>query len=211
MKNQTPDARLARRLHGAGILIHAEEKPDGLLIRQYGGCCESAAIAYRGVATLVVLYLAITVDRPRFAISGFDIELPWEGGVQWLEDPRETDERSPDYRFGMEGIPEFNRGQVLNSFADVRRMISRGRTLQGCLLAIKDQPMPDAFQHGTTIPAVVIVSDQFFREYRRPVSLWADRTQAPVRKDSGEPASENRMKGRSKLAPAVVNGVPVHG
>ncbi len=187
MKNQTHDERLARRLHSAGILIHVEERaetrvPDGgLLIRQYGGFCESTAIAYR-YATLVMLYLVITVDRFRFAISGFNLELPWEGGLRWLEDPREIDVRSRDYRFGFEGIPDFDRDHVLNHFADVRSMISRGRTLQGCLLGVNHQPMPDVFQHGATIPAFITISDQFFGKYRRPVSLWANRMRVPIRK-----------------------------
>ena len=187
MKIKTSDERLARRLQATGILIHVEEKPerevpdDGLLIRQYGGVHESTAIAYRGVATLITLYLDITVDRPRFAISSFGLELPWEGSVRWLEDPREIDGGSRHYRFGFEGIPDFERNQVLNRFAGARSVISCGRTLQGCLLGIHD-PMPDAFPHGAKIPAFVSIWDQFFTEYRGPVLLWADRMRVPIHK-----------------------------
>jgi hypothetical protein len=185
MKTKTSDERLAHRLQAAGILIHVEEQPerkvDGLLIRQYGGIHESRAIAYRGVATLTTLYLDITVDRPRFAISSFGLELPWQGSVRWLEDPREIDGPSRDYHFGFEGIPDYKRDQVLNRFANVRSMISRGCTIEGCLLGIHD-PMPDAFRHGAMIPAFVSIWDQLFTEYRRPVLLRADRMRLPIHK-----------------------------
>jgi|SRR5579862_7482657 len=188
MKIKTSDERLARRLQAAGILIHVEEKPeaerldDGVLIRQHGGVRESTAIDYRGMATLITLYLDITVDRPRFSISSFGLELPWEGSVRWLEDPREIDGRSRDYRFGFEGIRDFERNRVLNRFAGARSVISCGRTLQGCLLGINDFPMPDTIQHGAAISATIIISDRSLKEYRRQVSLWPDRLQAPVHK-----------------------------
>jgi hypothetical protein len=169
MKSRTPDEGLARRLQKAGVLIHLGEKDaadDGLRIRQYGGIVESAAFSFRGLVTLVVLYVAITVDRAKFAMSGFDLELPWEGGVRWLPDPREIDGCSRVYRFGFEGMPDFDRDQALNHFANVRTIISRGRTLEGCLLGTNNYSMPDAFRHGATIPAFLTISDQFFREYR---------------------------------------------
>jgi len=185
MKTKTSDERLARRLQASGILMHVEDRQeapdDGLLICQHGGVDESIAIAYRGVATLVRLYLDITVDRPRFAISSFGLELPWQGSIRWLEDPCEIDGRARDYRFGFEGIPDFERDGVLNHFAGARSVISRGRTVQGYLLGIHD-PMPDAFPHGAKIPAFVSIWDQFFTEYRRPVLLWADRMGVPIRK-----------------------------
>ncbi len=210
MKTKTCDEPLARRLQAAGILIHVEEKPekevpdDGLLICQRGGAHGSTAIAYRGVATLITLHLDITVDRPQFAISGFDLELPWQGRVRWLEDPREIDGRSRNYHFGFEGIPDFKRDDVLNHLAGARSAISGGRTLRGCLLGINDYPMPDAFPHGATIAAVITISDKSLREYRRSVSLLADRVKAPVRKSSAptrnlldhkdpEPVTKNRI------------------
>lgn len=189
MKIKAPDEGLARRLQQAGVLIDVEERADtkvsddGLLIHQWGGVFESTAIAYRKLVTLIILNLAITVGRTGFAISGFDLELPWAGGLFWLQDPRELG-LWRDYHFGFEGIPDFERDQVLNHFADERRMISRGHTLQGSLLGIYD-PVPDVFQHGAEIPAFIIISDQFSRKYRRPVSLWADRMRAPILKSLG--------------------------
>lgn len=79
----------------------------------------------------------------------------------------------------MAVIPFAN--QVLNRFANVRSMISRGSTLERCLLGIHD-PMPVAFPHGAMIPAFVSIWDQLFTEYRRPVLLWADRMQVPIHK-----------------------------
>ena len=207
MKIKAFDKQLARRLRTAGILIHVEDETkvpdDGLLIRQCAGVHESMAIAYREVATLVTLYLAITVDRPGFAISSFGLELPWGGSIRWLEDPREIDGRSRDYRFGFEGIPDFERDQVLNHLPNASGMISRGCTLKGCLLGVHD-PMPDSFRHGEMIPAFVSIWDQFFVQYGRTVLLRAHRMQLPIRKSLAprrnlldrkdpDPVSKNRI------------------
>lgn len=206
MKIKAPDEGLARRLQQAGVLIEVEERADtnvsddGLLIQQWGGVIESAAIAYRKLVTLITLNLAITVDRTRFAISGFDLELPWAGWLLWLPDPRELG-LWRDYHFGFEGIPDFERDQVLNHFADERRMISCGRTLRGSLLGIYD-PIPDVFQHGAEIPAFIIISDQFFRKYRRPVSLCADRMRAPIDKSL---APRRNLWDRKDAVPLTMN------
>jgi hypothetical protein len=163
------------------------------------------AIAYRGVATLVTLYLAITVDRPGFAISSFGLELPWDGSVRWLEDPREIDGHSRDYRFGFEGIPDFERDQVLNRFAGAGSVISRGLTLQGCLLGIHD-PMPDTFRHGAMIPAFVSIWDQFAAEYRRTVQLRAHRMQLPIHKSM---APRRNLLDHKDPVPVTMNSVEI--
>lgn len=70
--------------------------------------------------------------------------------------------------------PDYEREQVLNRFANGSSMISRKRTLEGCLLGIH-HPIPDSFRHGAMIPAFVSIWDQFGAEYRRPVLLRANR------------------------------------
>lgn len=176
----TYDDQLARRMQQQGILLNVDEDSDrrvlvdGLLIYQSGGFIESAAVDYRGVATVFTIHLVITVDRNHFAISGFELELPWKCQVRWLEDPCQRDD-SNTYRFYKEGLPDYDRSEALNHIADVRRSIPRGRSLAGFLLGVGDEPIPDSFPHGATIPAFIQVTDQFFREYRRPIALWTDR------------------------------------
>ena len=136
MKNKTPTDRLAlaRRIRAAGRPIYIAEDDgeapcipsDGLRIYQTGGVVESSAFDWGG-GTAFKVYLVITNNRQAFAISSFELELPWkQTHFQWIEDPLVIDGTSQCYRFMGNDILEFERGQVLNHFADVRR---RRRTL----------------------------------------------------------------------------------
>jgi hypothetical protein len=181
----------------ARVRIHIEEDDcgathvpsEGLSINLYGGVTESTAFDLCG-GTGFIIYLTITINLPGFAISAFGLELPWTGEIRWLEDPLEIDGSSNVYRFGGRNLPEFERDRVLNHFAEVRLIHSRGSSLKGCLLGIGTVPIPDRFPHGAMIPGFVTVSDQYWREYRSSVSLWADRKQELL------PALVQKSRGR---------------
>lgn len=184
MKNREtePNLTLARRIRAAGAAIYIEEDdseapqilPTGLRIRQFGGLIESRAFDFYGAAGYI-LCVAIASNLPQFSISAFELDLPYKGMVHWLDDPLEYDGSSTVYRFRGKYPLEFERDRVLNHLADVRRAYSKGQSLKGMLLGLGTEPISDEFQHGRMIPAFLIVSDQFGREYRSPVSLWADR------------------------------------
>lgn len=175
---------LARRIRAAGVHVYIEEDDfkgtnplsEGLHINLYGGLTESAAFNFYG-GTVFIIYLTIAINLPRFAISAFDLELPWTSEIRWLEDPREIGGGSNVYKFGGRNLPEFERNRVLNHFADVARILPRGSSLKGCLLGIGTSPIPDCFSHGAIIPGFLIVFDQYGRRYRSSVSLWSDRKQ----------------------------------
>jgi hypothetical protein len=188
---------LARRIRAAGRPIHIEEDDgearcipsDGLLIYQTGGVNESCAIDYSG-GTAFIIYLVITINLPNFGISAFGLELPWKNeSFRWLEDPLEIGGSSNCYCFGDKNIPDFERSRVLNHYADVRRVYSPGKSLKGCLLGCGFDPIPEHFRHGMMISASVVVYDQFWRECRSQVELWADRSLARSR------VSRNSRKG----------------
>ena len=179
---------LARRIRAAGIPIYigeddgdvGQDPPKGLLVYQEGGVMESRAFDFCGAAAYIIRAV-ITINLPKFAISGFGLELPWKGYVRWLEDPIEIGGRPSVYRFGGNEFPEFERSEVLNHCADVRRLRSRGASLKGYLLGIGNEPIPERYPHGVIIPAFLIIYDQFSRPHRSSVSLWTDRTARSVR------------------------------
>jgi hypothetical protein len=181
---------LARRIRAAGIPIYIGEDDgeaphdprSGLLVYKDGRPNETRAFDFYGAAGYII-NVVITVNLPHFAIAGFSLELPWNSHVRWLDDPIESGGDSDVYRFDRGYLLEFERNQVLNRFADVRRVWSRGESLKGYLLGIGDQPIPNQFEQGAMIPALLIIYDQLWREYRWPVSLWRDRTEKPVRHD----------------------------
>ena len=177
------DLALARRIRSTGIPIFIEEDDgavpqipsNGLLIYQAGNPLGSRAFDFHGAAAYI-LEVVITFNLPQFAISYFTLELPYKGMVHWLPDPLEYfDTKLKDYVFRGQYPLIIPRGRVLNHLADVRRVYSRGDSLKGELLGIGDGPIPENFKHGATILAFLTVTDQFGREYRSAVSLWADR------------------------------------
>lgn len=194
-----PNLELARRIRAAGILIDIpEDDPDApsvpledVLIRQTGGVVESAAFDFAGGAGFTVS-LVVTINVRSFAISAFELEVPWGDTVRFLEDPLEINGTSEIYRFGGRYQLEFHRNEVLNHHADVRRILRRGSSLTGLLLAIGGQGIPDEFRHGTDIPAFVIVYDQYNWEHRSPISLWADRS-AKLRPAANPKAKRRRL------------------
>jgi hypothetical protein len=194
-KTHTDNLALARRIRAAGVAIYIGEDdgetphdpPSGLMIRQFGGVVESRAVDFYG-GTAYVIYVAIIVNLPHFAIAGFGLELPWKGTVRWLDEPFEVDGSSKMYRFGGKYDPAFEKDEVLNHLADVRRTLSRGTSLKGALLGIGEEPIAEQFPHGAMIPAFLIIYDQFGRDYRSPIKLWADRSEKLLsRSRSGQP------------------------
>jgi hypothetical protein len=141
---------LARWIRAAGRPIYIAEDDgephcipsDGLIVYQVGGAMESSAFECSGGTGLMV-ELVITINLSMLAISYFDLELPWEKiGFCWLPDPLEID-GSSFYRFGSRDL-EFERIQVINHRADVRRNYSRGQSIRGLLLGLDMAPIPDA-------------------------------------------------------------------
>ena len=175
---------LAHRIRASGVPININEcdtKPvdmlkQGVYINQFGGVAESRAFDLCG-GIGIILYVTISFNVTRFAISDFGLELPWRCEIRWLPDPLEIDGSSKFYRFGRKNSLEFERNLVLNRFADVRRLHPRGSSLVGCLLCLGTSPVPDDYAHGAMIPGNLSLFDQFGRKYPSPVSLWADRTE----------------------------------
>lgn len=183
--NRSSSLELARRLRAGGVEVDVpEDNPQvssvallDVLIRQTGGIIESTAYDYLG-GTGYMLFLRITVNIERFAISSFGLEVPWDDETIWfLDDPRELD-GSEVYRLWAGGGPiEFDRDQVINHYADVRHMIPRGKSITGLLLGMGMAEIPEEYKHGTSIPAMLTIFDQNRQKYLSPVSLWADRSE----------------------------------
>ena len=212
---------LARRIRAAGIPIRIAEDDEeaghredsGLLIRQVGGVVESSVDDSDGGLTQYIIHVCITSNLPgRFAISSFGFECPLKDPFfQLLEDPVETGARRNTYRFPGTDL-EFERSQVINHLADVRHTLSRGQSLQGFLLGVGFEPIPDRTWPENLMPAFLKVFDQYGREYSEPVFLWVVRSQRLVHR--------TRTKARRKglfdspdwepgRAPLPENGRPV--
>jgi hypothetical protein len=187
MKNGAHADRLAlaRRIRAAGCPIYIAEddgdtptiSSDELHVYQTGGVFESSAFDWAG-GTGFKIYLVVTNLRPMFAISAFELELPWKNdSFYWLEDPLVIDGSSPLYRFSGACALEFDRSLVINHYADVRRTMSQGQSLKGFLLGFGFDSIPADYPHGTMIPAFLVIYDQLGGKFRSSLQLWVDRTQ----------------------------------
>ncbi len=176
---------LARRIRAARRPIHIREDddvdggglPDGLIVRQVGAVVANTVFEFEA-GTGLMIDLVITFCRPTFAISFFAFQLPWDDRhCRCLPDPLELEPSSKVYRFGGRYSPEFERGQVLNHQADPTRMLTRGQSVKGLLLGISTAPISEEFRTGAQAPALVIIGDQFAREYTAPVELFVSRAE----------------------------------
>ena len=191
----TSDLALARLIRDAGILIDIPEDDretpsvplEDVLIRQTGGVVDSAAWDL-ACGMGFMLSLVITINTPSFAISAFELEVPWGDTMRLLEDPLHTNRKVYWWR-----DIEFDRSEVLNHRTDVRQILPNGYSLMGLLLGMGAQAIPDRFAHGAEIPAFVTVIDQFMRKYRSPVSFWADRSDRIRRAAPGVGPARGRL------------------
>jgi hypothetical protein len=185
MKNEGFDQlTFARRIRRAGRPIHIPED-DGdvryipsaaLRVYQTGGVIESTAFDL-SAGTGFKINLVVTSTVSGFAVSRIELKLPWEHThVQWLEDPNVTIGPSRCYRFFGHQTLEIERELVLNHRLKVTRLFSIGESVEGLLLGIGSEPIPEEFPQGRMIPALVLIYDQIARQYQAPVKLWADRS-----------------------------------
>jgi hypothetical protein len=172
---------IARRLRAAGIDIPIDEDESdveqfsrrGLLIRTLLEIAGNSAVDLGKYGTFYQLYLRITTNlKGIFAPTQFGLGLSWDDPIcRLLEDPHTS-----QYRVPGAGSFRYERNEVLNHRADVRYTLQRGQSMQGYLLWIGG-PMPDYVQHGTTVPTMFSVVDQFDRRFQEAIPLWADRSE----------------------------------
>jgi hypothetical protein len=147
--------------------------PRGLFICQVGAFIESSAFDLDCGSTWYILSLHVAVDLPPLRILGWRLVLPWEDPqFQWLTDPLEYASRGSGYPDpGRRGL-KYPRDQVINH----RKVVQRGHCLDGWLLGLGYEPIPDSYPHGATIYANLVLVDEIGRDFSTPVQLWVDRS-----------------------------------
>jgi hypothetical protein len=181
-KEQLQRQNRARRLlaNGVPLQIHRDDEDAGLLMRQIGALPESCAFDLKDGRSGYVVNTTITVTQEVFTIAGITLELPWtDPELLLIEDPIKSGARYNHYWFPGNDTLAFERVAVINHF--VRRLFRRRKTIEGLLLLVGSEPIPDAFVHGVLFPASVIVLDQYGNPYESEVDLWTDRSERRAR------------------------------
>jgi hypothetical protein len=171
-------AKLARRLHENGVLINCNNIyiKSKLIMRQIGEPSDSRAIDLGNRTTGFIIKVNMHVLSSNMAIEDIYLEVPWRDySVRLLSDPVEIGAGYCNYRFFGSHPFELERGQVLNHRAVRTKPFRPGTALQGLILWSGLEEIPDAFEHGGSLPARVTVFDQFGDEFAYEFNLWIDR------------------------------------
>ncbi len=174
----------ARRLRANGVplQIDRDDEDAGLLMRQMGALTDSCAFDLKDGRSGYIVNIRITITHGAFTIADIALELPWtDRGLLLLEDPLENEARYGRYWFPGINTLAFERTEVINHAVNSRRLFRRGKTIEGLLLWVGSEPIPDAFVHGVFFPASVIVLDQYDNRYPFEVDLLTDRSQRGTR------------------------------
>src|SRR5579862_8888622 len=210
MKNEGFDQlAYARRIRSAGRVIYIPEDDgevryipsNALRVYQTGAVIESTAFDL-GAGTGFTINLVVTSRVSGFAVSHIELKLPWDHThVQWLEDPKVIDGRSRCYRFFGNETLEFERNLVLNHRLKRTQRFSAGESVEGLLLSLGSEPIPEEHPHGKMIPAFVVIYDQFARMCQVTIQLWADRSARSIRRAPGARPKGNLLAKRDPIVP----------
>ena len=167
----------ARQLRVAGVELEIPEddwkdsglrRDSGLIIRQRDGPVGNSALAMRCGAAYSVS-LSVVVNMPNFALTAFDLELPWKATPIFIEPP------SGQAPYKLPNGDQYPQDVVINHFANPQRLLRRGQVIEGLLLAWSFESIPADYAHGSEIPASLIIYDQFAESYKQSIILWAQR------------------------------------
>ena len=161
----------------AGVPINLEAFEEELIVRQEGGSLEnsiaSSFLTRSYIGIYICTYLTMAGNRGvPFELSDFELYLPWkEMPVRLLEDP--ADPFAPiTYTFSPYNAAKFDKSQVIFRTG---KMLRRGQSLEGFLLAVDPEPIPAEISHGVEITATLSIFDQFGDGHSSDLILTVDR------------------------------------
>jgi hypothetical protein len=137
-----------------------------LYVNQLNGYFESYVIDF-GMDTAYVIALRIGTDRAGGAIVvSYDLVLPWpDHEIEWGYDPRDL---LPKHRVNEYGRLVESR---LPAVLDERRLLSRGRPVEGLVCGYAWTPIPASCLRDRSATAEIVLVDDSDRCARSPVQL----------------------------------------
>ena len=168
--------------------------PRVLISQEGSGITESSAFDLDGsYGSGYMLSLHIATDLPALEIYDWRLDLPWEDPqFQWLPDPPNDIYEFPDHQ-------TYPRDAVLNH----RRVVHRGRSLDGLLLGFGVESIPESYRHGKFISASIVLIDGMGRPFPTSIQLWVDRAarrdRKTTKKNTRRRLFENRFCAEDEL------------
>ena len=164
--------------------------PRVLISQEGSGITESSAFdLYGGYGAGYMLSLRIATDLPALEIYDWRLKVPWEDPqFQWLPDPPDNIYEFPDHQ-------TYPRDAVLNH----RRVLHRGRSLDGLLLGFGFESIPDSYRHNEFICASIVLIDGMGRRFPESVQLWVNRAARRDRKTTKKNTRRRLFENRSRV------------
>jgi hypothetical protein len=107
-----------------------------------------------------------------FTLSGLEVCLPWKyDPATLLQDPAD-DLRRKTFNFPNQKSGGYDRSEVI---AQSNRTLTGGRFTSGWLLAYDLKPIPREFRHGSELPIILNIIDQFDNSHLRELLLMVNR------------------------------------
>lgn len=167
-----------------------------LSISQTGTCLENAVFDLDSGETGYMLSVVI-YNNSNQVVSAYEflLEMLWfEPEFHWLEDPWRKVPREYAYSFPKHGPAGFERDVVLNHCLGRKGRINPGGDpLDGLLLGVGQQAIPEEYHHGQWLQTRLFVFDQRGNRYQENVRLFVDRRAQLYRRQRQE-----KLAGRYK-------------
>jgi hypothetical protein len=172
------DINLARRMRAVGVPLERDEFEEHLTVHQdrqpLVSFIASRYLTRTYLGTALQTYITIVSNSGvPLALRDLRVWLPWaDTPAVLLQDP--ADPFAPEiYRFPGETSGGFHRSDVIPQSG---KTLTRGQAVQGFLLGTHCDPIPRSFRHGTEIPVVFVIEDQFGETYSRELFVMVDRS-----------------------------------
>jgi hypothetical protein len=172
------DIDLARRMQAVGVPLELDEFKERLIVHQAREpFVDSIAASYltrSHIGLTIQIYITIISNSGvPLTLCGLQVGLPWTSTpVELLQDP--ADPFAPEiYRFPGQTSGGIDKSAVI---VQSGKKLTRGRSVEGFLLGCHFDPIPLSFRHGTKVPVVLTIEDQFGEFHSRELFLAVDRT-----------------------------------
>ena len=200
---------LLRRLNDGGCPVQRDHgykiRPVGLAIEKIPGisCSSIFDLECGGTGYMLELLLRNELDRAIY-IHGFQIQTPWGyPKLSLVPRPRKSSKRYPYYSFPQPG-PVYDGDYVLNPFFSGRRSgLNPAEEIEGLLLAVDRESIPDEYPNLARIVVTLRVFDTRRNTFSAQFRLPADRRGRRVR----ERACQTTVTGVPQASSDVACGI----
>jgi hypothetical protein len=165
-------------MHAAGVPLEQNEFEERLIVYQDRQPLVNSIAShwltrnYMGVIIQYYVTIGSNSGIP-FRLNGIEVNLPWSDmRVELMQDP--ADPLAPQtYGFPRQTSGGFDKSEVLIQSA---KTLTHGQSVYGFVFGQHPDPIPPSFRHGTEVPVVLTIEDQFGEFYSRELFLTVDRS-----------------------------------